>query len=113
MKDRDRHILAHIVGYCDKLVEFTRGMNYISFEGDELCKDACALCVLQIGELVGNLTEEFKSTYCEMPWRQIRSMRNIIAHHYGIVDAETLWDTIQEDIPKLREYCGELAGGAL
>ena len=33
--------------------------------------------------------------------------RNIAAHHYGSFDIELLWDTIQNDIPSLREYCNE------
>ena len=37
--------------------------------------------------------------------RQIRSVRNIVVHNYGSVDAETLWEIIEKDIPELKEYC--------
>lgn len=105
MTERDHNILLHIVEYCDRLSAFTGDMEYEQFENSELHKDACAMCIFQIGELVRNLTDEFKEEYSNIPWRQICSMRNIVAHHYGVVDTETLWDTIVSDIPSLKIYC--------
>lgn len=40
-----------------------------------------------------------------MPWRQIRGMRNVVTHAYGSISIQTTWDTIKQDIPKLREFC--------
>lgn len=108
MKNRDFRILVHMIEYCDKLTAFISGMDYAAFQESELHKDACSLCILQIGELVSNLTDEFKETHSSIPWRQIRSMRNIVAHHYGEVDSETLWDVIIDDIPVLKRYCNEI-----
>lgn len=105
MRERDISILAHMIEYCDRLQAFTKDMDFETFNASELHKDACSLCIIQIGELVYNLTDETKRAYPDMPWRQIRSMRNIVAHHYGIVDAETLWDVIVDDIPRLKAYC--------
>ena len=110
MKKRDYSIISHIVEYCNKLSDFTAGMDFPAFEQSELHKDACSLCILQIGELVYNLTDEFKETYASVPWRQIRSMRNIVAHHYGEIDVETLWDVIMDDVPVLKRYCEEILG---
>lgn len=31
--------------------------------------------------------------------------RNIVAHNYGTIDKEILWETLEQDIPILREYC--------
>ena len=64
-----------------------------------------ALCILQIGELVGKLTDEFRAEHPDVPWQQIKAMRNIVAHQYGTVDAEITWEIITEDIPKLKSYC--------
>ena len=105
MRERDRRILRHIVDYCDRLGRYTGDIDYHFFQGSDMLQDACSLCILQIGELVYNLTDEFKETYSGVPWRQIRAMRNIVAHHYGVIDAETVWDTLEDDIPELRKYC--------
>jgi uncharacterized protein with HEPN domain len=64
-----------------------------------------ALCILQIGELVGKLTDDFRAQHAAIPWRQIKAMRNIVAHSYGSVDPETTWEIITSDIPELTRYC--------
>jgi uncharacterized protein with HEPN domain len=63
------------------------------------------MCILQIGELTTNLTEEFLQKYDDIPWQAIRRMRNIAAHHYGKFDVDILWATISNKIPELREFC--------
>lgn len=32
-------------------------------------------------------------------------MRNVIVHHYGVADTTVIIETIDEDIPKLEEFC--------
>ena len=112
MNVRDKNVLKHILEYCEKLISYTEGTDFCAFKDDSLRKDACALSIMQIGELVHVLTDEFKDANPEIPWRQIRSMRNIVAHHYGTVDYETVWDTIQNDIPALKAFCKFQIAGA-
>lgn len=66
------------------------------------------MCILQIGELVGKLSNEFKNTYNAMPWKDIKAMRNIATHNYGEIDLEVLWETVSTDVPILKEYCEKI-----
>lgn len=43
-----------------------------------------------------------------MPWIQIKALRNLVAHNYGKIDDESLWETITGDIPKLKDYCSNI-----
>ena len=63
---------------------------------------------MQIGELTTHLTNDFKQTYTGMPWTQIKALRNVVAHSYGKIDVESLWETITIDIPKLKDYCSDI-----
>lgn len=105
--ERNKSILKHIVSYCDQIDMAVEqfGCDYEIFLSNPVYRNAVALCILQIGELVGNLSDDFKETHSAVPWRQIKLMRNIVAHRYGTVDHTITWDVIQNDIPKLREYC--------
>ena len=107
ISERDASILKRMLMYCEEIEEYvTRfGDDFIIFKTDNAYRGACSLNILQIGELSGNLTEEFKAQTAEMPWRDIKGMRNIVAHGYGRLDAETTWNTIKEDIPILKEFC--------
>ena len=107
LHDRNLRILGHIISYCGQIEETVRrfGDAYDIFAADPIYRNAAALCILQIGELVGNLSDDFRGQHSAIPWRQIKAMRNIVAHHYGSVDAATTWEVIQGDIPELKSYC--------
>lgn len=59
-------------------------------------------CILQIGELITKLDESFLKQHSDVPWRQIKGMRNVYAHDYDTIDLNTVWEAITEDVPELR-----------
>ncbi len=71
--------------YCDRIAEnLARYHNsYESFESDALLQDACCMCIIQIGELAGQLSEEIKAQNPAVPWRTIKDTRNFYVHAYG------------------------------
>ena len=66
------------------------------------------MCVVQIGELVGQLSEETKGKNTAIPWRAIKDTRNFYVHAYGAIDIPSVWDTLNEDIPALKQACEAL-----
>ncbi|MCD8132116.1 MAG: DUF86 domain-containing protein [Lachnospiraceae bacterium] len=108
--DRDAEILRHILKYCAEIKHTADvfGNDYQTFSGNSIYQNATALCVLQIGELTTHLSEDFKKTYDQMPWRQMKALRNIVAHNYGKIDKEILWETLTQDIPELQGYCSSI-----
>lgn len=59
--------------------------------------------ILQIGELVSHLSKEYlNDTKEQIPWRQIRTLRNVYAHAYEAVDNERVWEIVNNDIPELQ-----------
>ena len=37
----------------------------------------------------------------------MKGMRNIVAHHYGTIRLDMVWDTVKNDIPPLKAFCEE------
>lgn len=105
--ERDLSILRHIIRYCDQidLTIHRVGNDGQVFASDTVYQNAVALCLLQIGELSGHLSEAYRIAHPAMPWRQIKASRNIIVHNYGSIDAETAWEIVKDDIPALRRFC--------
>ena len=67
------------------------------------------MCLLQIGELAGGLSNELREETKErMQWGLIRGMRNWIAHSYNEMDDEIIWDTVSINIPLLLRFCNEI-----
>jgi len=107
MEQRDNIILQKIVSYCKRIAEnldrYDR--SYEAFQKDFMFQDACCMCVVQIGELVGQLSEDAKERNKQIPWRVIKDTRNFYVHAYGAIDVASVWETLNEDIPALCEAC--------
>ena len=107
--DRIADILEHILHYCDQ-VAFTHSDFQHSkekYDASYTYRNAIAMCILQIGELVKYLPQTFTATHTEIPWRQIRNTRNFVAHDYGSVDFEIVWDASTNGIEELKSFCKE------
>ncbi len=63
------------------------------------------MCVVQIGKLVNQLSEDAKREKPEIPWRVIKDTRNFYVHAYGSVDVNAVWATLINDIPTLKVSC--------
>ena len=107
VSNRDLSILKHINDYCAQIEEAVSrfGQDQELFLHDDVYHNAVALCILQIGELVSIMSDEFRAAHTEIPWREIKLMRNIVAHHYGSVDHSITWDVVINDIPQLKKFC--------
>ena len=104
--ERDIRVIEHIHKYCVEIEETVArfGNSFEIFESDFIYRNAIAMCILQIGELVGVLTDDFKKENSNIPWKQIKLMRNIVAHRYGTVDNSITWEVLQKDIPELKTF---------
>lgn len=86
---------------CRKILSYMEGYDYKKFKSDFRTIDAVVRNLEIIGEATRNLSTEFKRQHSEIPWKDICSMRNKVAHEYFGVDDKILWATTEEDIPYL------------
>lgn len=82
MKNRDSHYVQRIIEYCLKIEDILNSIDYDYdvFITGEVYQLASSMCIVQIGENVGRLSDEFKERYHNIPWRDIKGMRNITTH---------------------------------
>lgn len=108
--NKDYNIISRILEYCIEIEDTVNffGNTIDRFSSDKIYRNATTMCILQIGELTGRLSEEFIIANPKIPWRSIKAMRNIVAHAYGSVSIPDIWDTINNDIPMLKTYCIKL-----
>ena len=108
MQQHDIQLLEHIADYCDDIVEHLTniGASREKFYSDTMAQHSIAFCILQIGELVGKLSQELRSaTADEISWSEIKGMRNIVVHNYGEVKLSVVWEVATHDIPTLKAFC--------
>ena len=100
---RDKSRLEHILQAITKIEEYTKGMTKQQLLEDSLHLHATAYNIQIIGEAVYKLTNEYKSSHSETPWRMIEKMRHILVHDYFAVDVDIMWLVIEDDIPILKQ----------
>jgi len=54
-----------------------------------------------LGEAVKRLPAELRDRYPAVPWKLVAGMRDRVSHGYDAIDHQTLWDTVQQDVPAL------------
>ena len=104
---RDLTVLLNMRKYCryieENLSKLENGLE--EFKSNPLYRDSISMEIQQIGELTKDLSDEFISeTNSEIPWIQIKGMRNRFAHGYGKMDFEKIYNTAINDIPLLHKF---------
>lgn len=74
----------------------------IEFKKDRAAVLAVLACIHIMGEASNHIPDEIKDKYAEIPWNEIRGMRNRIAHEYFEIDEDLVWETIKNDFPELK-----------
>lgn len=100
---RDRGRLEDILKYAQNVEQIISGVSYEQFVADIRIYYSLMKNVEVIGEAANMLTRHFREEHCELPWRLIISMRNVLVHGYAQVSDADLWQTATNDIKPLRE----------
>lgn len=75
-----------------------------ALEQNELAQDAIVQTLTVIGEAAVRIHKEapqFVTEHPELPWSQMRGIRNKVVHDYFDVAWDVVWDTVKQDLPPL------------
>lgn len=86
---------------AERAIEFSKGMSFEAFARDDKTVYAVIRAVEIIGEAATNISKNIRSKYTDIPWREVRGMRNKLVHQYFGINMEVVWQTIQEDLPMI------------
>lgn len=106
----DLQRLEHIRDYCDEIQKTIAryGKSFDIFDADADYQRSVSFCILQIGELSSRLSPEYReATADRIQWGPIKGMRNLVAHSYGSMSRDIIWETAVTDIPVLRRFCDQ------
>ncbi|MDD4274310.1 MAG: DUF86 domain-containing protein [Desulfobacter postgatei] len=95
--------IEDIIEAVDRIFHYVKDLNYDGWMKDQKTIDAVIRNLEIIGEAAANVPLEIQDLYVDIPWYQMKGMRNILIHEYFGVDNDVLWNTIQKDLPVLKE----------
>ena len=106
---RDR--IEDILDAVARVEEYVEGLDRKGFTADSKSVDAVVRNLEVIGEAAAHVPDEVRDRYPEIPWREIRAMRNRLSHAYFAVDVDVVWKTARDDldalVPALRRMLAE------
>lgn len=94
--------LRDILESIERIEEFIQGMDFESFRFDSKTKAAVERKMLIISEAAIRLKGSAEILCPAVAWRDIRGIGNWLRHRYDRVEVETIWNTIQQDLPSLK-----------
>jgi len=98
---RDDAYLLDILIAARKVLRYVETVSCDLFRQDDRTQDAVLRNLQIIGEEARRISEEFQRDHAEIPWDEIRGMRNRLVHEYSRINLDKIWETVSDDIPVL------------
>ncbi len=104
MNPRLLEYLRQLKVAAQQSISFVDGMSYADFQEDTKTQRAVTMNLVILGEAAAKIEERFPDfavAHPEIAWTAIRGMRNRIVHEYFILNFETIWTTLEAELPRL------------
>ena len=104
-------ILIDIQSAIERIRERTKGIRsvdvFLSSEQGMIVLDATCMLLIAVGESLKNLDKvtegKLLPTYPSIPWKQVKGLRDIIAHHYFDIDASQIFWILSNELTPLEQ----------
>ena len=96
--------LDHMQQAASDACSFVHGLSKEEFLKDKRTQQAVIMSLVIIGEATTKVMDsyaDFVQAHGQVPWRNMRGMRNRIAHGYFDINLDMVWDTTQTALPDL------------
>ncbi len=95
--------LRDIADAIDRIFEYTASHSLDSFAADQMAVDAVVRNFEVIGEAARHVDAVTVARLSEIPWQDMRDLRNLLIHEYFGVSVPIIWETISRDLRSVRE----------
>lgn len=97
---KDIACLWDILSAAEGIVLSVAGLELKHYVAVENLRMAVERRVEIIGEAARRVSEEFRQAHPEIPWRDLVSQRNVLAHRYDEIDDHLMWRVATVRIPE-------------
>ena len=116
MRTKQQHLsiedyLDHIEEAATLASDYVIGMTKETFLEDRKTQQAVIYNIFIIGEAASQIINEypdFIAAHPDIPWREMRGMRNRLAHGYFGLDQTIIWNTVTTYLEKLSQQIAAL-----
>jgi uncharacterized protein with HEPN domain len=105
IRDNLQIILESIILIEERFSKIDTPDKFVTTPEGVLLLDAVSMRLQVIGELtkkIHKIETSLLEAYPEIKWNEIIKLREIISHHYEMVDHEVIFDICKNHIPRLK-----------
>ena len=101
-RNEDLLLLNDILDAINRIESYVQGVNKETFFENLMMQDAVMHQIEIIGEASNRISDSLQDEHPELPWIQMRAIRNKIVHDYRGIELEIIWDTVSNNLPGLK-----------
>lgn len=99
---RDETTLIRLLEHLDYAIKDVRTVNSArALENNRVLLNSVAMEMTQVQECARRLSDAFHEARPDLPWKELRALRNILVHEYDEIDVDELYSTVTIDAPRL------------
>ena len=99
--ERDLSLLYDIYECCDLITKFTNDVKFFQYEKDIKIRLQIERLFEIVGQASKQISHETQEKLHNIQWKKMIGMRNILAHDYGEIRNDKVWNATQQSIPEL------------
>jgi uncharacterized protein with HEPN domain len=96
-RDRARHAASYV-----------DAIDQVSFAADTMRMHAVCFCLTVVGEACNQAAKDLTNLPSEIPWTEIKGMRNILVHEYWHIDEAVVYNVARNEAQQLASQLDKL-----
>jgi len=110
--ERVEDYLEHIARASERAIAYVQPFGGVeALRHNQRVQDAVIRNIETVGEAATRIEKhapEFVTAHPELPWIEMRGMRNKMIHNYFEVSLTVVWNTLKDDLPQLKKQIDDL-----
>ena len=102
-EEADYAYLWDMLDAAKAISKFVTGKTAHDYLSDRMLRGAVERHLEIIGEAANHVSNSFQEAHAGIPWRRIINQRNVLAHEYGEIRHELIWNVVIDNLPELIE----------
>jgi uncharacterized protein with HEPN domain len=100
--------VTDILESIEHITAYTADITLSEFQTDQKTIDSVLRNLEIIGEATRHIPSNIIKKYSDLPWNEMRAMRNIVIHEYFGVNLNIIWHTTQVNLPSIVDGLKEI-----
>jgi uncharacterized protein with HEPN domain len=103
MSERDiGFYVEDMLEFAQRALAYSQGLTAATLTGEQMRYDAILRNIELIGEAATHVPAQVRGMAPDVPWQKIVGARNRVAHADLGIDAETVWNILDQQLPSLQ-----------